>query len=104
MPIEDATVVWDEKDSPFVTVAMLNVPPQLAWQDGVSQHTEDELSFSPWHGIAAHQPLGSFNRARNEPCKYSVDYRGRFNGCRIHERVLWTRSPISCSSPQAQDF
>jgi hypothetical protein len=85
MPIEDATVVWDEKASPYVTVATLNVPPQIAWENGVSQKTEDELSFSPWHGLVAHQPLGGVNRARKDPYKFSADYRGRVNGCPIHE-------------------
>lgn len=85
MPIEDATVVWDEKASPFVTVATLDVSPQVAWQDGVSQKTEDELAFSPWHGLAAHQPLGGVNRSRRDSYRFSADYRGRFNGCPMHE-------------------
>lgn len=85
MPIEDATVVWDEKKSPYVTVATLDVPPQVAWQDGTSQTIEDKLVFSPWHGIAAHQPLGGVNRARRSPYQFSADYRGRFNGCPVHE-------------------
>jgi hypothetical protein len=29
---------------------------QLAWGDN--------LSFSPWHGLLAHRPLGSLNRMR----------------------------------------
>lgn len=85
MPIEDASVVWDEKASPFHTVATLTVPPQTAWEHPVSEATEDALSFSPWHGLAAHQPLGGVNRARKDPYKFSADYRGRFNGCPIHE-------------------
>lgn len=85
MPIEDATVIWDEKVSPFITVATLNVHPQVAWQNGISQKTEDELSYSPWHGIVAHQPLGGVNRARNDTYKYSSDYRAKFNGCPIHQ-------------------
>ena len=85
MPIEDATVVWDETTSPFVTVATLEVPAQVAWEHGISDRTEDALSFSPWHGIAAHQPLGGVNRARKNPYKMSADFRGRFNGCPMHE-------------------
>jgi hypothetical protein len=85
MPIEDATVVWDEKTSPYRTVATLTVPAQVAWQDGISQKIEDELSFSPWHGVAAHQPLGGVNRARREPYHFSAEYRGRVNGCPMHE-------------------
>jgi hypothetical protein len=85
MPIENPTVVWDEDASPFRTVATLEVPAQVAWQDGVSQKTEDELSFSPWHGVSAHQPLGGVNRARKDPYTFSAGYRGRFNGCPMHE-------------------
>ena len=85
MPIEDASVVWDEKASPYRTVATLDVPPQVAWRDGISQKTEDELSFSPWHGVTAHLPLGGVNRARRDPYKFSADYRGKFNGCPMHE-------------------
>jgi catalase len=85
MPIEDASVVWDEKESPYRTVATLTVEPQVAWAHGISEKTEDELSFAPWHGLAAHQPLGAVNRARRRPYKFSADYRARFNGCPIHE-------------------
>ena len=85
MPIEDASVVWDEEISPFRTVATLTVEPQPAWEHPVSEATEDALAFSPWHGLAAHQPLGGVNRARKDPYEFSADYRGRFNGCPIHE-------------------
>lgn len=85
MPIEDASVVWDEELSPFRTVATLTVDPQPGWQLGVTEKTEDALSFSPWHGLAAHQPLGGVNRARQSPYHMSAGYRGTFNGCPMHE-------------------
>ena len=85
MPIEDATIVWDEETSPFRTVATLTVVPQAAWENGTSDSIEDRLAFSPWHGLAAHQPLGGINRARRSPYRFSADYRGRFNGCPMHE-------------------
>lgn len=85
MPIEDPTVEWDAEQSPFRTVATLTVDPQVGWTHGASEKTEDALSFSPWHGLAAHQPLGGVNRARKDPYKFSADYRARFNGCPIHE-------------------
>jgi hypothetical protein len=85
MPIEDASVVWDEAESPFVTVATLEIPPQLSWEHGVTDRTDDALSYSIWHGITAHQPLGGVNRARNETYKQSADFRGDFNGCPMHE-------------------
>ena len=85
MPIEDATVVWDEKASPFRTVATLHVEPQLGWALGESEKTEDALSFAPWHGLAAHQPLGGINRARKSPYEKSTAFRSQFNGCPVHE-------------------
>ncbi|MDV3455860.1 catalase family protein [Sphingomonas sp. HF-S4] len=89
MPIEDASVVWDEEASPYRTVATLHVGPQQAWVHGTSEKEEDALSFAPWHGLAAHQPLGGVNRARRSPYRFSARYRGRVNGCPMHEpRVL----------------
>lgn len=85
MPIEDASVVWDEAQSPFVTVATLEVPPQLSWTHGESDRTDDALAFSVWHGIAAHQPLGGVNRVRKETYDLSAGFRGTFNGCPMHE-------------------
>lgn len=85
MPIEDASVVWDEADSPFVTVATLTVTPQISWEHGVTDHTDDALSYSVWDGIAAHQPLGGVNRARKDTYALSANFRGKFNGCPMHQ-------------------
>ncbi len=85
MPIEDPTIVWDEKESPFRTVATLYVPAQIAWEHGTSEHLEDRLFFAPWQGLAAHQPLGGVNRARKDPYRMSGKYRADFNGCPFHE-------------------
>lgn len=84
MPVEDPTVLWEEKLSPFVTVATLSVPPQAAWTPGVSEAQEDRLAFNPWHGLAAHRPLGAINRARREVYDFSADYRADFNKCPVH--------------------
>lgn len=63
MPVEDPTVAWDEGASPFVRVATLRIPVQAcdrAWEERLAQR----LSFSPWHGLEEHRPLGGINRAR----------------------------------------
>lgn len=85
MPIEDATVVWDEDKSPFVAVGRISVPAQTSWQQGVSGPREDKLLFTPWHCLDAHRPLGSINRARKGAYEMSGEFRSRFNGCPIHE-------------------
>ena len=84
-PVEDATVEWKEADTPFVTVATLTVPPQIAWTPMESTRTEDALAFNVWHGLAAHRPLGNINRARNGTYTASADRRGLANGCPMHE-------------------
>jgi catalase len=63
MPVEDPTVEWRESDSPFVPVARITIPKQTF--DSPEQMTFCEnLSFSPWHCVAEHRPLGGLNRLR----------------------------------------
>ncbi|MBA1275968.1 catalase family protein [Stutzerimonas azotifigens] len=85
MPIEDATVVWPEDESPYVTVARLEVAPQSAWSDARSLRIDDAMAFSPWHGLAAHQPLGGIMRCRKPAYEMSAGFRASHNGCPIHE-------------------
>jgi hypothetical protein len=85
MPIEDASVPWPEDKSPFVTVARITVPPQVAWDDSRSSEMDDGLAFSPWHGLAAHRPLGSINRARRAAYPSSVATRSPRGRCPVHE-------------------
>ena len=65
MPIEDATVEWRERDSPYRPVARITIPRQAI--DGPDREAFCEaVAFNPWHSLAEHRPLGSFNRARRE--------------------------------------
>ncbi len=85
MPVEDSSVVWDEKQSPYVAVARITVPAQLGWEHGLSEQQEQAVSFSPWHGLSAHQPIGGVNRARKPTYEMSTQFRGQRNGCPVHE-------------------
>ena len=63
MPIEDPTIAWNEADAPFVPVASITIPAQSF--DSPEQHAFCEnLSFTPWHCVEAHRPLGGINRVR----------------------------------------
>ena len=63
MPIENASVEWPEKLSPFIPVARLHLSVQKF--DSRSQMAfAENLSYNPWHCIADHRPLGNQNRAR----------------------------------------
>lgn len=64
MPIEDASVRWPEELSPYLPIAFLTVSAQAAWNQQRSAAVDEDLSFSPWHGISSHRPLGSVMRMR----------------------------------------
>ncbi len=85
MPVEDASVEWPEEESPYVAVARLVADPQPAWTHGRSVAVDDKLAFSPWHGIAAHRPLGSVMRARKQSYEMSKRFRAEHNGVTIDE-------------------
>ncbi len=80
MPVEDASVVWSEELSPYLPVARLVVPKQLAWSEARSSVLDEGTSFSPWHGIEDHRPLGSVMRARKAAYEASVKFRAGCNG------------------------
>jgi hypothetical protein len=63
MPIEDASVEWSERESPYVRVAEIRIPRQSIDEPGREQ-TCERTSFNPWHCLAVHRPLGAMNRAR----------------------------------------
>ena len=84
-PVEDPTVEWDEDEAPFQRVATIRVRPQDSWDPARVDAVDEHMRFSIWTGLAAHQPLGNINRARNAPYEHSAAFRERFNGCPIHE-------------------
>jgi hypothetical protein len=61
-PIENSSVVWEETDSPILPVAKIVMPPQVV-EPGATPAC-DNLTFTPWHSIPAHKPMGHINRAR----------------------------------------
>ena len=85
MPIEDASVPWQESDSPWHTVATLTVPPQDSWPASRADALDDGLSFSPWHGLAAHRPIGSIMRVRKAAYEAASAFRRGHNGLPVTE-------------------
>jgi hypothetical protein len=65
MPIEDATVKWPERLSPYIPVARLRLPVQRFDSDEQLAFA-DVLRYNPWHCLAEHKPLGNSNRARRQ--------------------------------------
>ena len=65
MPLEDASVTWDEDDSPFLTVATLHFDKQ-AFDTAEALEQCEQQQFNPWQSLPAHAPLGRMNAVRKE--------------------------------------
>lgn len=86
-PIEDPTTRWDEEDAPFLAVATIHAEPQDSWSEANILKVDEQMRFSVWTGLAAHEPLGNINRARKATYEHSAKFREGFNRCPIHEPV-----------------
>lgn len=63
MPIEDASVIWNESVSPFQIVATITIENQ-DFDNPKSLERCETSSFNPWQCLAAHRPLGRMNEVR----------------------------------------
>ena len=79
MPVEDASVRWDETESPYRSVATLVLPRQEAMSDVRRAFMTERMAFQPSHSLAAHRPLGSLMRARLATYPALATYRQRQN-------------------------
>ena len=78
MPIENASVRWPEKLSPFVPAARLLIPRQKF--DSPEQLAfASSLSYNPWHCLPEHRPLGNQSRARKRLYWELSRFRQRMN-------------------------
>ena len=66
MPVEDASVVWDETVSRPIPLATLTIGMQdVDSPEGRALAEECEtMAFSPWNALAEHRPMGGINRLR----------------------------------------
>ncbi|MBV8270062.1 MAG: patatin-like phospholipase family protein [Planctomycetaceae bacterium] len=78
-PNDDPTVEWLEKDAPSRTVAWIWIPAQGFQDEGRDAFCED-LSYTPWHALAEHEPLGEINRVRRLVYERLSEKRHEANG------------------------
>ncbi len=78
MPVENATVEWPEQVSAYVPVARITMVPQSFDSPAQMQFCEN-LSFTPWHSLPEHRPLGVTNRVRKSVYELISEFRHRFN-------------------------
>jgi hypothetical protein len=89
MPVENASIVWPEDESPYQPVAKIVIPKQEAYSSERRTYVDDVLSFNPWHAIPEHQPLGALMRARNKAYETSSAFRHKMNAIkRIEPRDI----------------
>ncbi|XDD51880.1 catalase family protein [Leptospira sp. WS92.C1] len=79
MPVEDPAVPWNEGDSPFTTVAKIEIPVQEFATPEQDRFCEN-LSLNPWHSLPEHRPLGGINRVRKSAYETIAKYRHEQNG------------------------
>ncbi len=63
MSVEDSMTEWKEAKAPFYKVATIRIPQQTFDTADQIRFCEN-LSFSPWHALRDHKPLGVTNRMR----------------------------------------
>jgi hypothetical protein len=80
MPVEDASVSWDEELSPYITVAQLRTLAQDSYSNARRVFVDEKLSFNPWHALAAHRPLGNVMRARFKAYQAASQFRRAAEG------------------------
>ncbi len=89
-PVENPTVEWDPADTQPIRVATLIIPKQdISAPENLA--VAERLSFSVWHSLEDHRPLGAINRARRPIYKAGSELRWERNG--ISERTEPTEIP-----------
>jgi hypothetical protein len=78
-PVEDSTIEWLESEAPFERVATIEIPAQL-FDSPAQMALAEHLSFTPWHTLGAHEPLGGVNRVRKAVYQAISAHRHARNG------------------------
>jgi hypothetical protein len=84
MPLDQATLRWEESQSQPIHVATLVLPQQDINALGQAPYGEN-LAFNAWHCLKAHAPQGSISEARKVVYAASADERRNANGVPVRE-------------------
>jgi hypothetical protein len=84
MPVEDPRIRWEPAHAPWRKVATLHIRAQTFDSPGQLQFAKD-LSYSPWHSVPEHRPLGGVNRCRRIIYRAISQFRHEANGRRALE-------------------
>ena len=82
MPLDAATVEWDETKAVPQTVAKVTIAKQDIDQNEAQC---ENMSFTAWHALPEHKPVGSINKARGLVYKHLADLRRSRNNLPLTE-------------------
>jgi hypothetical protein len=100
-PVEDIGVEWKADKYPFEPIATLEFEPQDSWLPEFRVWWDDRITVNSWHGLRAHQPLGSTNRMRRVVYAESRELRLRVNGYKDYiEPASLREVPAPVTVPQ----
>ncbi len=88
MPIEDPGIEWNEAISPFQKVATIKIMQQTFDNEKQNEFGEN-LSYSPWHCLPEHRPLGGINHARKIIYSFISTFRHQKNNVPMREPTSW---------------
>lgn len=95
-PIEDPTIEW--KDVPEYKVATIKIPPQV-FDSPEQMKFAENLSFTPWHCLREHEPLGGINRTRKKVYQQTSRMRRELNGVHPQEPTPEVFKPRLLQNP-----
>jgi len=102
-PINDWLTEWKESDTPFITVARVNIPKQVVQTN--DDYTCRHVAYNAWRVTEDHRPLGSLNRARLFDLMNSQNHRFSLNNVeepftrRKHQPLqFWTPDELGINS------
>ncbi len=104
MPVEDPTVAWDELVAPVYHVGTIEIPVQ-DFDTSQKRLAGDGLSFTNWHCLPEHRPLGGINRVRRAVYQTVAARRRELNGQVIAEPseewldTVWEAAASAAASP-----
>ena len=87
MSVENSMIEWKEADAPFFKVATITIPQQL-FATPERDRFGEILSFTPWHALPQHRPLGAINRVRRVVYQTISELRHNLNGTQPREPAM----------------
>jgi len=86
MPVENSAVVWDESESPFISVAKITISKQDFFGEQAVARCES-MSFNPWQSLPEHKPIGGINRVRGAVYAALSEFRQSENQARVGTKI-----------------